>query len=259
MISAEVEFVVGGTTARAQLTVSSGAVPLSELLPACRSISEVIVSRAVEQVEGKGQTISCRAGCGACCRQIVPVSEPEARVLARIVDTMEEPRRSAVRKRFEEARKRLQDAGLADRLSPTAEFTPDEATPFAAEYFRLGIPCPFLANESCSIYEERPVICREYLVTNDPKHCEDPRPDTIRLVPMAALVSSALIQIGVPAGAKRTRWVPLPMALDWVADHPVEECESTGPALVEEFFKRLAQTGQNPGNVLPSTEQATAD
>ena len=36
------------------------------------------------------------------------------------------------------------------------------------EYFQLGIPCPFLEEESCSIYHDRPITCREYLVTSPP-------------------------------------------------------------------------------------------
>ena len=34
-------------------------------------------------------------------------------------------------------------------------------------------PCPFLANDgACSIYAERPLICRIYHVTGDPAYCD---------------------------------------------------------------------------------------
>ena len=35
-----------------------------------------------EPARGRGRAISCRAGCGACCRQLVPLAPSEARALA---------------------------------------------------------------------------------------------------------------------------------------------------------------------------------
>ena len=47
-------------------------------------------------VAARGEAISCKAGCGACCRQLVPVSETEAHHLRDVVEAMPEPRRAAV-------------------------------------------------------------------------------------------------------------------------------------------------------------------
>lgn len=38
-------------------------------------------------------------------------------------------------------------------------------------YFGLDLPCPLLADGVCSIRDDRPLACREYLVTSDPAHC----------------------------------------------------------------------------------------
>lgn len=38
-------------------------------------------------------------------------------------------------------------------------------------YFALGIPCPFLVDDSCGIHPARPLACREYVVASDPTHC----------------------------------------------------------------------------------------
>ena len=48
------------------------------------------------------------------------------------------------------------------------------------EYWALKIACPFLENESCSIYKDRPIACREYLVVTDPKHCAEARPENVK-------------------------------------------------------------------------------
>jgi Fe-S-cluster containining protein len=37
------------------------------------------------------------------------------------------------------------------------------------------MPCPFLEDESCSIHPDRPLVCREYLVTSPAELCAGPR------------------------------------------------------------------------------------
>ncbi|HEY4330425.1 MAG TPA: YkgJ family cysteine cluster protein, partial [Phycisphaerae bacterium] len=41
------------------------------------------------------------------------------------------------------------------------------------KYFDLRIACPFLENELCSIYTDRPLVCREYQVTSPVSHCQN--------------------------------------------------------------------------------------
>jgi Fe-S-cluster containining protein len=40
------------------------------------------------------------------------------------------------------------------------------------EYTRKNVKCPFLIDNSCSIYEARPVVCRTYFSYGNPKNCE---------------------------------------------------------------------------------------
>ena len=70
----------------------------------------------------------------------------------------------------------------------------EERTPLALSYFRLGIPCPFLEEESCSIHPDRPLSCREYLVTSAPIHCAEQAPDKVQGVRLDAMVSLVLRQ-----------------------------------------------------------------
>ena len=85
---------------------------------------------------------ACRAGCAHCCHQTVGVTPPE--VFA-IYDHLRATRTAGRtgRRRAAHSRRRRQDArhGPADRLSP-------------------DLPCPFLVDERCSIYEVRPLSCR---------------------------------------------------------------------------------------------------
>src|SRR2546423_1293709 len=71
-----------------------------DLLPAAREMTGQATSVAVGKVQAEGRTISCRAGCGACCRQMVAISTVEARSLADLVASMPPERQAVIRSRF---------------------------------------------------------------------------------------------------------------------------------------------------------------
>jgi Fe-S-cluster containining protein len=188
------------------------------------------------------QAISCRKGCGACCRQLVPVSALEARELARMIDQMPEPRRTVLRGRFAAARRRLEhDApDLLAALRHAEELSPPQIAALGHQYFRLGIACPFLEDESCSIYEHRPVDCRQYLVVSPPEHCaESGSPHVRAITPWGRPVSAAIPALDRTPAGQPVEWVPLVLALDFVARHPQEPAGRPGPDLLQTFLDRF--------------------
>jgi hypothetical protein len=101
---------------RARVTVPAGPTRLRVLLPMVQALTDHVVGAAVKAVEEQGHHVSCQKGCGACCRQLVPIAEEEARQLRDLIEALPEPRRTAVRSRFREARRRLDEAGLLEQL-----------------------------------------------------------------------------------------------------------------------------------------------
>lgn len=47
-----------------------------------------------EQAAAGGRVVSCRKGCGACCRQLVPLAWSEAYQPGELVNALPEPRRT---------------------------------------------------------------------------------------------------------------------------------------------------------------------
>jgi Fe-S-cluster containining protein len=231
-----VEFVIAGRRLQQPITVSTAPMSPGELVPQLQELTNRVVHLTVLAVEERGQQISCKAGCGACCRQLVPVSSFEARRLAQMIDTLPEPRRSTIRARFAEARQRLADAGLLDKVLHPENWAEEEFMPTAMRYFYLGIPCPFLEDESCSIHPDRPLSCREYLVTSPAEHCAHPDKEQIDLVQPAVKLSNALKRIDTQASPKYLRWVPLIVAAEWAADHPETAPPRPGPELLRELI-----------------------
>ncbi len=218
------------------LTLPSGPARLDSLLPVFQRVADGFVDLAVERARAEGRTVSCRKGCGACCRQLVPISEVEARRIGRLVEELPEPRRREVRERFARARERLAAAGLLAKLEDRESFADGDSLSFGRAYFQLGIPCPFLEDESCSVHADRPIACREYLVTSPAANCADPKPGIIDMVELPGKVWTALARADAAGRASRfIAWVPLVLAPDWASTHPDE----SEPRPVEDVFRSV--------------------
>ena len=104
LTTVEVDFAISDQRVEARIPVPVGPTAPRELLPVFRAVAEAIVEQGVAAAAARGEAVSCRAGCGACCRQLVPITEVEARVLAELIEALPEPRQSEVRGRFVAAR-----------------------------------------------------------------------------------------------------------------------------------------------------------
>lgn len=236
-ISGEVTLPIAGEAMKVRVTVPAGVAPLSDLLPLFHELTSRIVDRAVERDAASGQTVSCRAGCGACCRQPVPVSPAEARAIVDLVDAMPEPRRGIIRARFAAGLVTMTGTPAVAGSDALVRIPVGERADWATKYMAMRVACPFLEDESCSIYLDRPTICREYLVTTPPENCAAPAPGAIRGVPLTVSVSQAVASID--RGLEDRGPLLLIESLAWVAAHPAPPPSRTGPALVEAVFAAI--------------------
>lgn len=237
--TARIELSIAGRPLHLSLEVPAGPTRRRALLPIFRGIADSVVDISVQAVEARGERVSCRKGCGACCRQLVPITEPEAHALRDLVDHMPPQRRAVVEARFADARERLERAGLLDLLLDPAHGDAATRRNLGLAYFALGIACPFLEDEACSIHADRPIACREYLVTSPAAHCAAPSADGVRTVPLAGRVSNAVGRTVAPADGPAP-WVPLILAPEWARARE-EEAPRTGRELIEEFFRQLTR------------------
>jgi hypothetical protein len=121
-----VELMVAGRNLGGRFPVPAGPASRGSLLPTFRSLADKVVQIAIDDAGARGERISCGAGCGACCRQLVPISEIEARQLRDLVDGMPVGRRAEIRERFAVSRQRLAEGGLLEKLEHPERF-PDQA------------------------------------------------------------------------------------------------------------------------------------
>lgn len=237
LITGRVVLVVGDEPIEIELVVPDGLVAVEETLPVLQGLTDLFVARGVAKAEAAGRTISCRAGCGACCRQLVPISSAEGRALARLVEAMPEPRRSHVRGRFEAALAALDAGGLVARIDQARDTVDDDVGALAMDYFRQGVACPFLEDEACSIHPDRPLICRQYLVTSSAAHCRILSPGTIDMVELPARPSRALL--AADSAETKISWLPLVYALRCAEDAPPAPRDRTAPDILRDVIGRL--------------------
>ena len=68
------EATVGDCELKMSVTVPAGPTKLDDLLPLLQILSDNVVAAAEREGERQGKCISCTKGCGACCRQLVPIT-----------------------------------------------------------------------------------------------------------------------------------------------------------------------------------------
>jgi Fe-S-cluster containining protein len=233
-VTATLRLAVGDIRIAHPMTVPAGPVPSTAVVPALQGLVNAVVAAAEDQTEQAGKTISCRKGCGACCRQLVPISHTEGESLLAVIDALPDGRRTAVEARFAEADAALARAGLRDMLLDPKKRAGKTDRELSTAYFALGIPCPFLEEESCSIHADRPLVCREYLVTSPAERCAGPTQEGVRPVPVPKI---SLAARGLQDEADT--WFPLALLTAWSRARTTCPLRRTGPDWVQRFLKKL--------------------
>jgi Fe-S-cluster containining protein len=201
-------------------------IPITGIVPLTRRLGEEATALEEAQIQDAGQHVSCQKGCAACCRMLVPISPPEAFALKTMVDALPDERRKVLLDRLSSARVRLQETEILARLTALVEsehpLTDEDMEPINRDYYALRMACPFLEEETCSIYEDRPAACRELLVTTPPDLCDDLVNNPVRPLPAPMRVGTVLALLWSELKGTAPTLIPLPMALDWAEQHAID-------------------------------------
>ena len=210
-------------------TVSVAATPVraTEVVPALQQIVNAVVGAAEKSSSEQGNSVSCRKGCGACCRQLVPISRTEGERLLEVIKSLPPNRQQRLRQRFADAESTIDGAGLKERGGRSDR-------DLSVAYFAMGLPCPFLEEESCSIHPDRPLVCREYLVTSPAELCAGP-------------TQEGVIPVAVPKISLAARklqddtddWFPLALLQAWARTRPKKAQIRPGMEWVQRFVQRI--------------------
>ena len=190
---------------------------LADIVQPIQQLCSGIVGLAVKREMALGSTISCKKGCGVCCNQLVPLSAPEAFFLYDYVDSLPDDRRNEILSRFSAIKEAMESAGVLERVNKIEDT--DEHRELAWDYFKLGMPCPFLEDDSCSIHPIRPFACREYNVISPATLCVDPFNNKILRIKISRNMTTATAMLASEVCGVPPALSPMTLALEWASDN----------------------------------------
>ncbi len=203
--------------------VPTGFVPITAIVPLMRRLGEETQALEVTRLAEQGKASSCQKGCAACCRMLVPLSAPEAVMVHDWVRSRPVEQQARIIERFAATNARLRANGIWQQLFElcgASDHPGDEALDEVnRRYYALRLTCPFLEEEVCTIYDERPAACRELLVTSPASQCEDLISNQVETIPTPMRMSTVLGLLWQELTSTSTRLIPLPLALDWAETH----------------------------------------
>ncbi len=233
ILGKEVNFSIG---------VGKGQAGLADIVPLARTLCAEITDVVLESIRSDGGRIPCCKGCYACCKPgLVPLSVPQVlRLKEEIAAAPGYRRESMLRACLLAARRILSQKPPKSFMGRTAEASP--AGPVDLDlvsdwYAGLKLACPFLDNNLCNIYEQRPLACREYFIKGSVGMCKG-QGGIAEVVEMPVQVPNALAQLASELEGTSVEAVILPLALVWCEDNPAR-AERTWPAAM--MVKRFVE------------------
>ena len=138
-----------------------------------------------------GKRVTCKKGCTICCSMYIEASIQECEAIVYYLYHHDAALSSFLRS-YPAWRAALKEQGdifkgrsrywepqttVEKAASLWREFTEEED-----KYFAQDIPCPFLSEGLCSIYEVRPYVCASYAAVTPPEYCRSGSQDQPRVV-----------------------------------------------------------------------------
>jgi len=180
-------------------------------------VIKVIVRNLTDRVAARGETITCHKGCFYCCSQYIAGTLQEAEAIVYYLYNHETVLNSFVKKYPKWRAQVREKETLFNKVSQTfnelfssgrTEKNQQAYMEATILYLEQNIPCPFLNNDICSIYEVRPWPCASTVAVTPGDWCS-PANDNICEVRISNLApkeipyfreTSRLILLPIPLG-----------------------------------------------------------
>ena len=224
-----------------EIAAEKGWATLADIVPVARSISTKVALTVLKNLKQQGQNVPCCKGCSQCCYYLVPISVPEAFCMRRQILAMDPTRREFLVKRW------LETASIVienHQHSPEQNltFTGSDISQISLWYSKIKLPCPFLSENLCTVYQIRPSACREHIVTGFSELCGTDTTKDLNVVNMPVSILDAMTQLTAQLEQSSPEAVMLPVALPWTQIN-LERDKRTWPAI--EITERFADILQN--------------
>lgn len=241
LVSGTVEMSIKNVSIKLELSVPAAEVKPQRMLPILQSITNEFVDYSVDLIESENKKVSCKAGCGACCRQLVPISKIEAHNLRELISELPKEKQKEIFERFEDACAKLESIKWMEKFGSGDDLNNFKLRELGLSYFEAKIPCPFLEDESCSIHQNRPLACREYLVTSPAENCSAPNAKNIDMVEMLLKFSNEVFKLSSELmDDQKPGFIPLIKLFEWTDENPEEFPRHSGSDWMGTILTKMA-------------------
>lgn len=146
-----------------------------------KRILDRVQTELLARATADGGHVTCHRGCAACCTAYIEANIQECEAICYFLRSRPDLERRFL-ERHEQWRARMRAyGGIFARCEeiahadPRGDLSPADREALVAalkQYQQLGIPCSFLEGGACSIYEVRPYVCCNHLVTTPAEWCK---------------------------------------------------------------------------------------
>ncbi len=227
------------------LTISYADRPLklSDLVPMARALCTKVINAAAKIATDREQRITCSKGCTYCCSYLAPLSPAEAfRIRDEILTMPVSRRRYYLRSMMVRARYILNHSQPLRQSKEPSELTSQQncLQSISEWYSSLKLTCPFLSNRQCSIYQLRPLVCKEHLVSSLASACSFTSPAMPQIIQLPVSISEVLMMTSCSLEGTQQEAVMLPLTILWTEENR-DRSQRTwqGKVLVETFVESL--------------------
>jgi Fe-S-cluster containining protein len=226
------EIDVLGEPVHFQISVERKQAKLTDIVPTARAIAEKLSLAMVDKLRRNGTIVTCHKGCSSCCNYLVPLSVPEAFCLREEILAMPEEQARATMQLFLNSAIRILDSKFqeSDLNELIHTNTPVQTDNLSEWYAGLNLTCPFLSDGICTSYEQRPIACREHLVTGSALLCEAHRVNEPKVVKMPVNILECVCRLTAELEQSEIEAVMMPLALPWAQEN-LGRSERTWPAV----------------------------
>ncbi len=225
-----------------QIGIGKGRARLADIVPLARTICSKINDVVIKNIQNNGEQIPCYKGCSACCKRcLVPLSVPEAFRLKDEIDQAQAHKRHSIRRNCLIASRHLVTHKTTKKFvhqsAESPSNNPAHLNLISDWYSSLKLTCPFLSQDICTIYEQRPLACREHFIIGSTEGCKN-GDSLAEVVDMPIRMSNALVQLSSELEGTTMEAVILPLILLWCEENK-KRVERTWP--FEMMVKRFVE------------------
>lgn len=246
----DLEIDVLGEALHTQIAYRNCQATLADVIPMARLLSKKIIQTVLRNLSRNGTPVPCRKGCTECCRHLAICSVPEAFHLVKKAAIMPMNQwehitavcSSVTKQVHEYLRRYIANNNCIDDVLVNKQ----QLKQISDWYFGKKVSCPFLLNDSCAIYEQRPIVCCEHLVTGS-SPCWENRMGDVKEVEIPIRIEIALKLMTSKLEQTTAESVILPCIFDWYVENRMRANRTWPAKVLAEHFVEAVYEAQNIG------------